>query len=113
MLKNMSKVVVSSYEATPLTMAILSKVGRDGKVQTVVMEEMQEFIVNTTPTKMIEHACQFYGQSLNGLQIGARYVTNITHKVPIVIHPESGMYFIPTVNPAIIDMEGFSNCVIQ
>jgi len=80
-------------------MAILSNPITDGKVQAVVMEELQEYTVSTTPTKLIDTACRFYGKSLDGLQAGTKNVSNITHKAPIAIDSASGMYFFPTASP--------------
>src|SRR5699024_4852033 len=89
-----------SYEVTPLTMALLSKTNDEGLVQTVVLEESQHYFVSPPPTKVMDKACEYYGQSLQGLQKGTKNVSNITNKAPIAIDSRSGMYFFPTASPS-------------
>lgn len=91
---------VTKYEVNPLTMAILPKENENGVTNAYVLEETQEYIAHTTPTKMIDYACKFFGSSLRGRLDGTKDVSNITHKAPIAIDPSSGMYFFPTTSPA-------------
>lgn len=81
-------------------MALLSKTNEEGLVHTVVLEESQNYSVSITPTKMMDKACQYYGQNLEGLQRGTKNISNITHKAPIAIDSRSGMYFFPTASPS-------------
>ncbi len=87
------------YEITPLTMAILSKENQNGGMNTYVLEESKEYTVHFTPTKIIDHACRYFGSSLQGRLEGTKDVSQITHKAPIAIDPSSGMYFFPTASP--------------
>src|SRR5690625_2930685 len=88
-----------TYEVTPITMAVLSKKDEAGMTQTYVLEESREYTVHTTPTRMIDNACKFFGSSLKGRLEGTKDISKITHKAPIAIDPSSGMYFFPTASP--------------
>lgn len=81
-------------------MAILSLRDVNGDAVTRVIEEDAEYVVDHSPTKIIDHACRFFGSSLKGRQDGTRDISGITHKAPISIDPSSGMYFFPTTSPS-------------
>jgi len=89
-----------AYEVTPLTMAVLANTDEEGIRNTVVLEERRKYTVYTTPTKMIDEACKFFGSSLKGRLEGTKDISKITHKAPIAIDPSSGMYFFPTASPS-------------
>lgn len=89
----------SSHEITPLTMAVIAQRNRYGGTHTRIMEEQEEYVVDRTPSKLIDSACRFFGASLRGRQDGTRNICGITHKAPISIDPISGMYFFPTRSP--------------
>lgn len=91
--------ILINYEITPMTMAILPKQSEGGSATTKVLEESREYTVHTTPTKMIDHACKFFGSSLRGRLEGTKDISKITHKPPVAIDPSSGMYFFPTASP--------------
>src|SRR5690625_6254899 len=93
------KLITITYEVTPLTMAVLSKKDEGGKTNTFVLEETRDYTVYTTPTKVIDEACKFFGSSLQGRLEGTKDISKITHKAPISIDPSSGMYFFPTASP--------------
>jgi len=88
-----------SHEITPLTMAVVAQHDHYGETNTRIMEEQEEYVVDHTPSKLIDHACRFFGASLRGRQDGTRNICGITHKAPISIDPISGMYFFPTRSP--------------
>ncbi len=81
-------------------MAILSLRDVNGDAVTRVIEEDAEYVVDHSPTKIIDNACRFFGSSLKGRQDGTRDISGITHKAPISIDPSSGMYFFPTTSPS-------------
>lgn len=89
-----------NYEVTPMTMAILPTESEKGVTTTKVLEESREYMVHMTPTKMVDHACKFFGSSLKGRLEGTKDISKITHKPPVAIDPSSGMYFFPTASPA-------------
>ncbi|MBP1969002.1 competence protein ComK [Virgibacillus natechei] len=87
-----------SCEITPMTMAIIPKLDRNG-LSALIVEEDLEYVVDSPPSKIIEAACKFFGVSLQGRKEGARNISGITHKAPISVAPSSGIYFFPTAAP--------------
>ncbi|MFS0671955.1 competence protein ComK [Ornithinibacillus sp. 179-J 7C1 HS] len=87
------------HEITPLTLAVVAKKDETGNVHTYILEEEAEYMVEKSPSKLIDYACRFFGSSLKGRQDGTRDICGITHKAPISIDPSSGMYFFPTTSP--------------
>ncbi|WP_010650064.1 competence protein ComK [Oceanobacillus massiliensis] len=90
----------TTHEITPVTMAVIAKRNPEGENVTYVIEEDTEYVLDQTPTKIIDEACRFFGSSLKGRQDGTRDICGITHKAPISIDPSSGMYFFPTSSPS-------------
>src|SRR5699024_1475720 len=95
----MVKNVELNFEVTPLTYAVLSQELEAGELATYVLDEKQEYIIPTTPTKIIEQACRYYGSSLKGRVEGTKEVSEICYKPPIAINPSNGMFFFPTSSP--------------
>lgn len=87
------------YEISPLTMAVIPEDDEKGTTSTVILEETGSYQVPSTPTRLIDLACRYFGSSLQGRQEGTREVSRITHKAPIAIDPSSGMFFFPTTSP--------------
>lgn len=101
LIKNIIYQESPSEDITPLTMAVIPKLDGYGNLGSIIMEEETEhFIIQHTPSKLIDRACKFFGASLKGRQEGTFDVCGITHKAPICIDPQSGMYFFPTSSPA-------------
>ncbi|MFD2042732.1 competence protein ComK [Ornithinibacillus salinisoli] len=88
-----------SHEITPQTLAVLAQVDKGGNLSTCVLEEESEYVIDYSPSKLIDFSCKFFGSSLKGRQDGTRDICGITHKAPISIDPSSGMYFFPTSSP--------------
>lgn len=95
----LNEYLITTYEITPLTLAILPQEQIDGTHNSHVLEETREYTIETTPIKVIDEACKFFGSSLQGRLDGTRDISNITHKAPVAIDPSSGMYFFPTFSP--------------
>lgn len=96
----LNELYFQSHEVTPLTMAVIAQHDENGKSNTCVLEEQEEYHIQPAPTKIIDHACRFFGSSLRGRQDGTKEVCGVTHKAPISIDPSNGMYFFPTTSPA-------------
>lgn len=96
----MNNIYVTSHEISPLTMAVLAERDTKGEPITRIVEEDCEYVIDDSPTNVIDNACKFFGSSLKGRQEGIKEISGITHKAPIVIDPISGMYFFPTVSPS-------------
>lgn len=90
----------ASYEVNPLTMAVLACQTDSGKTTAYVLEQDAEYKIPSTPTRIIDLSCAFFGASLKGRQEGTRNICGITHKAPISVDPSSGMYFFPTASPS-------------
>lgn len=88
------------YEISPLTMAVVSEVDKNGRRMTRVLEEKNEFLTDVKPLEIIQQSCKFFGSSLKGRQEGTAAVSGITYKAPISIDPSIGLYFFPTHSPA-------------
>lgn len=95
----MQNIVNYDVEVTPLTMAVLSQETETGELGTHILDERLEYIVQTTPTKIIENACKYYGSTLEGRLDGTRGISKFVYKPPIAIDPSSGMFFFPTSSP--------------
>ncbi|SHG74213.1 competence protein ComK [Ornithinibacillus halophilus] len=95
----MNDYITPVNEITPYTLAVLAHQDKSGNIITCVLEEETEYVVDVTPSRMVDHACKFFGSSLRGRQDGTRDICGITHKAPISIDPVSGMYFFPTSSP--------------
>lgn len=89
----------STYEISPLTMAVIPKNDETGAINTIVLEESGTYYVSTPPTRLIDLACRYFGSSLKGRQHGTKEVSRITYKAPIAIDPSTGMFFFPTTSP--------------
>lgn len=90
---------VNLYEISPLTMAVIPENDERGSINTVILEETGTYQIPSSPTKLIDLACRYFGSSLQGRQEGTREVSRITHKAPIAIDPSTGMFFFPTTSP--------------
>lgn len=82
-----------------MTIAVIAQQNKFGERTTFVYEDTEEYIVDYSPSKVIDHACKYFGSSLKGRQEGTKDICGITHKAPISIDPASGMYFFPTTSP--------------
>lgn len=99
-MKKLSKdTYTSSFEVNPLTLAVTAKFNEFGELQSQVLEDEAEYIVEVSPSKLIDYACTSFGASLKGRQDATRNICGITHKAPIAVDPASGMYFFPTCSP--------------
>lgn len=88
-----------TYEISPMTMAVIPKQDESGKTHTIILEETGEYYVPSSPTRLIDLACRYFGSSLRGRLEGTKDISRITHKAPIAIDPSSGMFFFPTTSP--------------
>src|SRR5699024_975057 len=87
------------YEISPLTMAVIPEDNETGAINTIILEESGQYSDPSSPTRLIDLACRYFGSSLQGRLDGTKDVSRITHKAPIAIDPSSGMFFFPTTSP--------------
>ncbi len=69
------------------------------KKQTKVYEEDKEFIINQTPTEIIDYNCKFFGSSFQGRAQGTKAMVGYNYKAPIIIEETSKIIFFPTKSP--------------
>src|SRR5690625_621488 len=89
----------SNYELNSSTMILLSEFNGQGNVYTRILEENKELLIQSSPTKLVDQACKFFGSDLSGRQNGTESICGFTHKAPISIDPHNGLYFFPTISP--------------
>ncbi len=94
----MNKSLLTEYEISSYTMAVLPEVTENG-LYSRVMEMDTDFLVKMKPIDIIEKSCRFFGSSLKGRREGTKEIMGITHKAPIVIDPTNYIYFFPTLSP--------------
>lgn len=87
------------FKITPLTLALLSKETKEGKLNTFIMEEKRDYVVQSAPIQVIDYACRVFGSTLKGRLEGGQDINQVTYKSPVAIDPSSGMYFFPTASP--------------
>lgn len=104
---------LNGYDVNPLTMAVISEIGKAGEKTTRVMEEELELTIDTNPLQIIQKSCKFFGVSLKGRQEGTAAVCGITYKAPITIDPSIGLYFFPTHSPTNPDCSWLSHSHIE
>lgn len=51
----------SSFEITPLTMAIVPYEDKEGGVGTRILEKNTDYYVDVLPSKVIDEACKYFG----------------------------------------------------
>lgn len=86
--------MIEEYEVNKETLALIAV---DNK--TKVVEEDKEFIVDKTPTQIMEDSCEYFGSSFEGRKQGTKKLIGITHKSPIIIEESNEIIFFPTSSP--------------
>lgn len=87
--------MLEEYEINDQTLAILP-VDKD---TSQVIETKRRFYVSKTPRMIISDSCEYYGSTLDGRMHGAKVLTGIQYKTPIVVEESSPMIFFPTESP--------------
>jgi competence protein ComK len=95
----LNKTILTEYEISPYTMAVLPETTEQG-LYSLVKEIDGEYLVKMKPVDIIERSCRFFGSSLKGRREGTKDIMGITHKAPIVIDPTNFIYFFPTLSPS-------------
>lgn len=95
------KEFIEEFVINPLTLAILPMGFEGDKLYSKVyqLDEEYELYTSFKPLELIKNACIIYGASYDGRKEACRYLTGITHKIPITIDPTNSIYFFPTNSP--------------
>ena len=70
-----------------------------GEFKSKVIENDDEYIVNSSVQEILEHSCEYFGSSFEGRKDGTRKMLGITHKSPIIVEESRKMIFFPTTSP--------------
>lgn len=90
---------MDSYEINNDTLAIIPVNDYKSKI----IEKGRTFIIDSTPMKIIENSCQYFGSSYNGRFLGTKKLIGVTHKAPIIIEESSEIIFFPTNSPRLYE----------
>ncbi|SDJ43843.1 competence protein ComK [Salimicrobium halophilum] len=108
----MNEALKTEYEVNEKTIALLA-VEEDGKIRMKVMEEDDFFIVDKSPTKVIDASCKYFGSDLSGRISGTKAITNYTHKSPIVVSGMLKLYYFPTMSPSRVECSWISHNFVR
>ncbi len=92
-----------NYEINEGTLAILPS-----KNQSKVLEDKEEYIINSTPYEIMDHSCKYFGSSYEGRKEGTKAVLDINYKVPIIVENSKNIIFFPTNSPSASDCSWIS-----
>lgn len=90
---------MNNYEINSDTLAIIPIDNYKSKI----IEKSKTFIVDTTPMKIIENSCEYFGSSYQGRFSGTKNLIGITHKAPIIIEESREIIFFPTNSPRLYE----------
>lgn len=80
------------YEINDSTLAVLPFDGGN----TRVIEDDDEYIVNSTPYEVMEHSCKYFGSSFEGRMLGSKDILGSVYKVPVIVEESQKLIFFPT-----------------
>ena len=89
---------MENYEINSDTLAILPI----SKNMSRVIEGEYEFIVQKSPTEIIDHSCKYFGSSYKGRYVGSKYILGLNYKLPILIEETRDIIFFPTESTRVI-----------
>lgn len=84
-----------NYEITYDTQAILPLDKNSSKI----IENDNEYLIDSNPISVMEHSCEYFGSSLEGRKEGTKKLLGITHKAPIIVEESRKIIFFPTKSP--------------
>ena len=85
----------NDYEINCKTIAIIPI----NKMQSKIIEEERELIVNQATFDIIKFSCIYFGCSYEGRYEGTKNLIGVTHKAPIVVEDSRELIFFPTKSP--------------
>ena len=69
------------------------------KNNTKIIETDNEYLINDSSLKVLEHSCEYFGSSYEGRKEGTKKLLGITHKSPIIVEESRKIIFFPTTSP--------------
>lgn len=83
------------YEINSETLAILPVDNAKSKV----IEKNNEYEIDYTPYKVMEHSCNYFGSSLQGRLEGTKSILGSIYKPPVLVEESKDIIFFPTMSP--------------
>ena len=69
------------------------------KNNTKIIETDNEYLINDSSLKVLEHSCEYFGSSYEGRKEVTKKLLGITHKSPIIVEESRKIIFFPTTSP--------------
>lgn len=88
-----------NYEISKGTLAILPNTNNSS----LVYEDDERFLIDTTPFKIMEESCKYFGSTFQGRLEGSKEILGAEYKVPIVIEDSNNIIVFPTTSPVSSD----------
>lgn len=87
----------------------------DGKWQTMIYDEENESTVTVEepPHRLVQEACQSYGEEMISRNDGAKLLCDFTSKAPIAVSSLYNMFFFPNESPTNTSCSWFSHSHIR
>lgn len=104
----------ASYLLSDSTMALIPT-EVNGMLKTLIYDENKEsaFMVNESPHRLVNEACQSYGEDMISRSDGAKFLCDFTSKTPIAISTNHNMFFFPNESPTSNTCSWFSHSHIR
>ena len=101
---DLRKDFILNYE----TVLFNPKFNKYGEIYTWILENNQFFLVDKSPTELMDANLQYYGSSLKGASDGARKILGSRAMAPIVVNIIQGVYWFPSKSPSKSDCIWFA-----
>ena len=69
------------------------------KNNTKIIETDNEYLINDSSLKVLEHSCEYFGSSYEWRKEWTKNLLGITHKSPIIVEESRKIIFFPTTSP--------------
>ena len=89
---------MENYEINSDTLAILPI----SENMSRVIEGEYEYIVEKSPTDIIDHSCKYFGSSYRGRYEGSKSILGLNYKLPILIEETRDIIFFPTESTRVV-----------
>ena len=86
---------MKNYEISKNTLAIIPV----GEKKSKIFEKDNSYIIESSPNKIMDSSCKYYGSSMDGRQKGTNSLTGISYKAPIIVQDDGTIIFFPTTSP--------------
>jgi len=83
------------YEINSETLIIMPEMNYKSKI----LERENEYVIENTPFKIMEHSCEYFGSSLDGRIKGSKNMIGSVYKAPILVEESRNLIFFPTISP--------------